>query len=390
MISKWAKDYAQVYSNDLAVTISNIGLVTNLVQEYPCVVNGQKFVLIDTPGFDDTDVDDEEIFEQLADYLFQSYEDDKRLSALLYLHRISSNRTKGSDLRNLRMIQKLCGAENFSKVMIGITFWDKEDPEIARFREKSLRQSSDFWGGMIMGEAKVQRIPFLDKDGCIKLLEDISCHGTKLTLRIQDEMAVQKLSAKQTSAATEMVHYKQMQAIADSEKLEQVAQKARHDEELLRQRLHHYQQQKEQLRVAEEADNDHIKKLERLIEEKKNELAAETKRAEARREVIDGLESQMRSFALQEQRLQQQQDQARLDQQHSANKLVRAEIRARVEPHAKHMKSDLELCDIYLSNPVKRQSASIKGSELRQGFCDLCMAHAPFLKPSWSMSIPSF
>ena len=185
---------------------------------------------MDTPGFDDTDLDDEDIVTELADWLEKSYRKGQRLSGLLYLHRIIDNREKGSSLRNLKMFKKLCGEQNFPNVVLGITWWDQEDAEIAASREKILRETPEFWGDMVARGSRMVRIP-RDRKGCLDLLLDIAQNSTT-TLQIQEEMVNQQKSTKETSAMEEMENYSQIRAIRDSEALERAAQLRLYEERL--------------------------------------------------------------------------------------------------------------------------------------------------------------
>ncbi|KEZ40817.1 hypothetical protein SAPIO_CDS8009 [Scedosporium apiospermum] len=60
-------------------------------------INGQDLHLIDTPGFDDTEMKDSDILLQIAEYL----NTDVRLSGILYLHPITTRRVGGAATRNL-------------------------------------------------------------------------------------------------------------------------------------------------------------------------------------------------------------------------------------------------------------------------------------------------
>lgn len=205
--------------------VTNHCSVTPKVQAYPFSTHGKNLVLVDTPGFDDGERTDEDIFESLADWLKQSYNKGQRLSALLYLHRIIANREKGSNLRNLRVFKTLCGEENFDKIILGITWWDQLDPQVALAREQMLYDTPEFWGDMISKGSRIQRIPH-DKAQCIQLVYDLA-KNQRTTLRIQDEMAKGK-NALQTTAAKEMEHYKAIHAIKDAEEGDRKAQEISH------------------------------------------------------------------------------------------------------------------------------------------------------------------
>jgi len=99
---------------------------------------------VDTPGFDDTFVSDGEILRKLSEWLTTSYREGKKVSAILYVHRISDPRMQGSALRNFRVFRDLCGEEFFERVDICTTFWDlyQEDQSVPKAKWKSSSLSN--------------------------------------------------------------------------------------------------------------------------------------------------------------------------------------------------------------------------------------------------------
>ena len=167
-------------------------------------------------------MDDEEIFQRLTLYLDQSYRKGQRLTGILYLHPITENRERGSDLRNLRMFKKLCGEENFGKIILGITWWDEENDDIARAREEALRSTPEFWGDMIKNGSRVQRVP-MDNNGCVDLLLGLARRETT-TLRIQREMVDEDKTPDETETASELDRWSKLRAIEAYEEVKTLAQ----------------------------------------------------------------------------------------------------------------------------------------------------------------------
>lgn len=88
----------------------------------------QEIILVDTPGFDDSDYDgfdDFDVLEELAAWLeFPGYEN-ARLSGLIYLHRITDNRIGGKAAKNLEMMEALVGVENMGNVVLVTNRWEE-------------------------------------------------------------------------------------------------------------------------------------------------------------------------------------------------------------------------------------------------------------------------
>jgi GTPase Era involved in 16S rRNA processing len=117
--------------------------------------DGPRYVIIDTPGFDDTNVPDTEILSRIAQYLKNTYKRDIHLAGIVYLHRISDNRMAGSPLKNLRMFAKLCGDDAIGNVILATTMWDRTKEDVGSQREAELK--TKYWHGMLAMGSQVHR-----------------------------------------------------------------------------------------------------------------------------------------------------------------------------------------------------------------------------------------
>lgn len=115
--------------------------------------------LIDTPGFDDTELKDSDVLIRIAGYL----KGDVRLSGILYLHPITATRVGGAAARNLEMFQSLIGKNNMGNVKLITTMWNKVDPQQGQLRLNDLLRV--FWAGMIDAGAQVERCYDAADDG---------------------------------------------------------------------------------------------------------------------------------------------------------------------------------------------------------------------------------
>ncbi|EDR05776.1 uncharacterized protein LACBIDRAFT_302491 [Laccaria bicolor S238N-H82] len=103
----------------------------------------RRLVLVDTPGFDDTNEADSEILRRIAVWLASSYGPGKTCGGLIYLHDLTDARMRGSTLQNLKVFEKLCGKKNLGAVVFGTTKAGKLTPEAYRRREKQM--SDVYW-----------------------------------------------------------------------------------------------------------------------------------------------------------------------------------------------------------------------------------------------------
>jgi hypothetical protein len=80
-------------------------------------------MLIDTPGFDDTERTHAEVLTEIGRFLEAQYPSGTNLMGILYLHPIRDTRHQTSSLRNLRIFRKLCGESPLANVVLATTMW---------------------------------------------------------------------------------------------------------------------------------------------------------------------------------------------------------------------------------------------------------------------------
>ena len=79
----------------------------------------------DTPGFDDSSRSDTDVLKNIVYWLGAMREKSIKLSGIIYLHRITDTRVGGLAWRNLRMLQKLVGADKMANVLLVSTRWEE-------------------------------------------------------------------------------------------------------------------------------------------------------------------------------------------------------------------------------------------------------------------------
>lgn len=117
---------------------------------------GDRIVLVDTPGFDDTTRTDMEILSMISKWLEKTYRSSVKLSGLIYLHRISDNRMAGTPYKNLRMFGELCGDTAMNHVILVSTMWGRVKADIGNQREQQLKEN--FWKPLIDKGSRVDRL----------------------------------------------------------------------------------------------------------------------------------------------------------------------------------------------------------------------------------------
>ena len=167
-----------------------------MVKPYRTVIDSTNFVLVDTPGFNDTRRNDGDILKEIADWLNATYREGFKLTGVVYLQPINVTRMEGTDLLNFRVFRKLCGKDTYKHIVLASTFWDLVDEVTGARREKELCDTPEFWGKMIDQGSRVTRIQ--DYADSKEILLWLAGKST-VTLGIQKEMVDQKMLLSDTA-----------------------------------------------------------------------------------------------------------------------------------------------------------------------------------------------
>ena len=158
--------------------------------------------LVDTPGFDDTRISDEDVLSNIAFWLSVSYEANVRLSGIVYLHPIHKVRMGGSAHKNLRMFKQLCGEESLSSVVLATNMWSKVSEEVGKRREEQLKKDKDMWADMISQGSVVFRHDDT-QESTMKIIDFILNRGRTTVLGLQRQMNEEGMELEETDAGRE-------------------------------------------------------------------------------------------------------------------------------------------------------------------------------------------
>ncbi|PMD53669.1 uncharacterized protein K444DRAFT_571192 [Hyaloscypha bicolor E] len=178
----------------------NLASCTDAVLQVPCTIENENVVLVDTPGFSDTHLSDTEILRMIAEWMKDTYDEGFLLSGIIYLHRIIDVRMEGPNLKNLRMMKQLCGADSLQNVVLATTMWEKVTIEEGLRREAELEQT--YWKDLIDGGATVARITTQSGNEAQSLVKSL-LKNTPTSTRLQDELN-SGLTLVQTAAGIEI------------------------------------------------------------------------------------------------------------------------------------------------------------------------------------------
>jgi hypothetical protein len=161
---------------------------TSEVRGYAFRDGAINYTLIDTPGFDDTFLSDDDVTKKIVEWLDSSYRSGVRLNGLIYMHSIALPKMQGSAFQNLRMFRKLCGSDALKNVILATTFWDQVEPLTGQERERVLIEDPRFWGRMVQFGSRVLRTGS-SRESALHILRQ-TAGNQKITLQVQQETVV--------------------------------------------------------------------------------------------------------------------------------------------------------------------------------------------------------
>ncbi|KAF9004231.1 hypothetical protein BDQ17DRAFT_1305004 [Cyathus striatus] len=190
-----------VLGHDVAIVGRSMGSCTQDVRAYGCLHpdgSGRKVIMVDTPGFDDSERTDYEVLKDIVNWLADTYRQDIVLTGILQLHSIAEVRMLGTPRKNLDVFRRLCGEDGLKNVILTTTYWDKVPSNIAEMRESELK--SVFWGHMIEHGCRINRFYPPTTKTAWSLVSSFDNNARQLALTVQTEMTIQKKKLRQTSA----------------------------------------------------------------------------------------------------------------------------------------------------------------------------------------------
>lgn len=169
---------------------------TQKCQMIPLIIGNTKTLLIDTPGFDDTQRPDAEILNEIANVLAAQYALGFSLKGVVYVHRITDIRFSGSNVKTLEIMKRVCGGKALKNVLLVTSRWNEVEEETGADREHQLRD--EFWAYMLAHGSCVSRFHG-DRPSAISLVSQLLMKDS-VVLRLQHEIIDEGKKLNMTSA----------------------------------------------------------------------------------------------------------------------------------------------------------------------------------------------
>lgn len=136
----------------------NQSLETSKIHEVEVRLGRETVILVDTPGFSDTNMTDTQVLEKIANWMKDTYREGQLLSGIVYLHPINQNRMDGPSMQNIKLFRKLCGLRSMRNVILATTMWTTHNQRTpTEFEERERDLKDNYWKDMIDADSRVFR-----------------------------------------------------------------------------------------------------------------------------------------------------------------------------------------------------------------------------------------
>jgi hypothetical protein len=236
--------------------------VNSEITPYSFKHEGKTFVIVDTPGFNDSHVSDRDILMQILGWLKTNYQNGQKLNGILYLHRIDTPRIGGAALRNYMMFMQLCGEDFYRNICLGTTHWGLlKDTTTGESREAELKEQNSFWHLMIAKGSEYVRIPE-DQGSALDIIFRLAARPPAF-LKSQVEMGERGLSFDEVSATKAL-----------NQELEKLIKENVRSRQLEEERLREAQRRREMRALEERTRQTRVEEEERRRKQRRERMLA--------------------------------------------------------------------------------------------------------------------
>ncbi|KAI0868519.1 P-loop containing nucleoside triphosphate hydrolase protein [Hypoxylon argillaceum] len=117
-------------------------------------VGGRKVILIDTPGFNDMDLEEPRLFLHIANWLANSLHNGECLNGAIFLQGINAVRVLKGEENGVKLFETIVGTKAFSQVVVATTMWDQVEQD---FGVRNEENRARVWDNLKTGRAKFYR-----------------------------------------------------------------------------------------------------------------------------------------------------------------------------------------------------------------------------------------
>ncbi|KIM57533.1 hypothetical protein SCLCIDRAFT_1219370 [Scleroderma citrinum Foug A] len=110
---------------------------TTDVRVYACVRDRQRFVFVDTPGFNATKLSQRAVLRKAAKWLKSTYQNAIKLTGVIYMCRITDTYSSRAEQQSFRIFYGMCGRKAAGQVRLVTTMWDQVDDDTSAWQRQN-------------------------------------------------------------------------------------------------------------------------------------------------------------------------------------------------------------------------------------------------------------
>ncbi|KAI6009969.1 P-loop containing nucleoside triphosphate hydrolase protein, partial [Pisolithus marmoratus] len=143
--------------------------------------SGRRFILVDTPGFNQKKKQSD-VFCEIARWLKETYQHSVKLTGVVYTYNIRDGGNFSTDMQSLQLLIDLCGRDAADRVRLVMTMCDEVEHREVDNAERTLRTQ---WQSFIQTGARVKRFDNTSETAW-EIVRDLG--NEKKTLLLQEEL----------------------------------------------------------------------------------------------------------------------------------------------------------------------------------------------------------
>ncbi|KAH0603461.1 uncharacterized protein H6S33_007783 [Morchella sextelata] len=263
--------------------------------------NGRTVLLLDTPGFDDSAVDNLVILNDIVSnlYMWALQDKDVHTHGVLFLHDISETRFGGSQQKTLQLLKSMCGPEAMGNVIIGTTMWFDKGAKY----ESQVKRESEFLMKYWEGIHKTVRVPEGDEEVANAIIGDLLARPpTKLLVQTEllrpphtcEATTVGRIAIPEGKREAERLAKEMEEQKEEFVRIEKEKEREREKERQEEHRRYLEEQERNRKEMVEEQERNRREIEERLMEEQKKNAKEQKEREEAQQKHLKELEQKQK------------------------------------------------------------------------------------------------
>ncbi|KAH7400672.1 P-loop containing nucleoside triphosphate hydrolase protein [Phaeosphaeria sp. MPI-PUGE-AT-0046c] len=192
---------------DEAVQVGHdLSSCTSEARGYVATIDGHCTLLLDTPGFDDTDRTDFDIVSEIATGLHLLYVANLNVRGVIYVQRITDTRMSGASRRSLEILDSICGIPASANITFVTTMWDKLGPDAdTKGMDRTEEMKKLFLASFIERGAQVGQHNGT-APSAQNIIRNVLARNQPVLLELQRENELQNLTLEQTGVGKILRH----------------------------------------------------------------------------------------------------------------------------------------------------------------------------------------